>query len=267
MLPSIPLAAHTLQGAGPLVVLLHRALGNQQQWRSLARLLRADFQVLTLDLYGYGQTPLPDSTSDFSLSREAALVSNLLARLQLGEAPIHLVGHSYGGATALRLAWEIPARVASLTLFEPVAFHLLAADDPVLQPVMQILDEVRNQLHQGRPDLAVGCFIDYWSGPGSFAASSVRSQQTFCAGLEKLLLDFQALLTDPLRLTDLRNLPIPVCLLAGRSSRPPALRVAELLAATLPDCQMQWVDGGHMAPVGQAAEVNPLFANWLRSHR
>jgi pimeloyl-ACP methyl ester carboxylesterase len=262
-----PIAAHSLQGAGPLVVLLHRALGSQQQWRSLARLLRADFQVLTLDLYGYGQTPLPESTSDFGLSQEAALVLRLLDHLQLNEAPVHLVGHSYGGATALRLAWEAPTRIASLTLFEPVAFHLLAADDPALQPVLAVLAEVQRQLQHGRPDLAVGCFIDYWSGPGSFAGSSVRSQQTFCAGLEKLLLDFQGLLGDPLRLTDLVDLPIPVCLLAGRSSQPPALRVAELLAATLPDCQFHWVEGGHMAPVSHAQEVNVLIVDWLRSRR
>lgn len=267
MPPSIPLAAHTLQGEGPLVVLLHRALGNQQQWRSLARLLRADFRILTLDLYGYGQTPLPESTSDFGLSQEAALVLRLLDHLQLNDAPVHLVGHSYGGATALRLAWEDPARVASLTLFEPVAFHLLATDDPALQPVLEVLAEVRRQLQQGRPDLAVGCFIDYWSGPGTFAGSSTRSQLTFCAGLGKLLLDFQALLSDPLRLNNLKDLPLPVCLLAGRRSRPPALRVAELLAATLPDCQFHWVEGGHMAPVSHAHEVNVLIADWLRSRR
>lgn len=267
MPPTIPLAAHTLQGQGPLVVLLHRALGNQQQWRSLARQLRADFRVLTLDLYGYGQTPLPESTGDFALSREAALVRKLMDRLQPDGAPVHLVGHSYGGATALRLAWEAPARVASLTLFEPVAFHLLAADDPALQPVLQLRAELERQLQQGRPDRAVGCFIDYWSGPGTFAGSSTRSQQGFCAGLEKLLLDFQALLTDPLRLTDLANLPIPVCLLAARGSQPPALRVAELLAATLPDCHFHWVEGGHMAPISHAAAVNALIGGWLRSCR
>lgn len=263
MAARIPLAAHSLQGEGPLVVLLHRALGSQLQWRGLARLLRRDFQVLTLDLYGYGQTPLPESPPEFSLSREAALVRNLLHQLQLGQGPLHLVGHSYGGAAALRLAWEDPGRIASLTLFEPVAFHLLAADDPALQPVLEIQAQIRRQLRQGRPDLAVGSFIDYWSGPGSFAGSSVRSQQTFCAGLAKLLLDFQALLSDPLRLAELQELPIPVCLLAGRSSRPPALRVAELLAATLPKAQLHWLEGGHMAPISHAGEVNARIAAWL----
>lgn len=262
---SHPLAAHTLQGQGPLVVLLHCSLGSRQQWRSLARLLEPNFTVLSLDLYGYGQTPFPVETTGFGLSQEAALVRRLLSQVHPDGEPVHLVGHSYGGATALRLAWEDPSRIASLTLFEPVAFHLLAPGDAALQPMLAVLAEMQRQRRQGRPDRAVGCFIDYWNGPGAFASSSERSRQNFCAGLEKLLLDFEGLLHDPLRPIDLANLPMPVCLLAGRSSQPPALRVAEVLAATLPQPQLHWVEGGHMAPVSHAAEVNPLIANGLRS--
>lgn len=264
-MPSHPLAAHSLQGQGPLVVLLHCSLGSRQQWRSLVRLLEPEYRVLSLDLYGYGQTPMPAQSAGFGLTQEAALVRQLLTQVQLDGAPVHLVGHSYGGATALRLAWEDPGLVASLTLFEPVAFHLLAPADPALQPMLAVLAEMQRQVRQGRPDRAVGCFIDYWNGPGAFANSSQRSQQNFCAGLKKLLLDFQGLLGDPLRPIDLANLPMPVCLLAGRSSQPPALRVAEVLAATLPEPQLHWVEGGHMAPVSHAAEVNALIDVWLRS--
>jgi pimeloyl-ACP methyl ester carboxylesterase len=38
---------------------------------------------------------------------------------------MHLVGHSYGGGVALRAAVERPERIASLTLYEPSAFHPL----------------------------------------------------------------------------------------------------------------------------------------------
>jgi len=40
--------------------------------------------------------------------------------------PVHLVGHSYGGAIMARVAADAPARVRSLTLIEPTLFHLLA---------------------------------------------------------------------------------------------------------------------------------------------
>jgi pimeloyl-ACP methyl ester carboxylesterase len=263
-MPSRHLPAHSLQGEGPLVTLLHCSLGSRQQWRALTRLLDADFRVLAPDLYGYGETPLPEPAQPFDLSREAALVRTLLDRVAPAGEPVHLVGHSYGGATALRLAWETPERVASLTLFEPVAFHLLAPDDPALLPMLAVRAEMERQAGRQRPDLAVACFIDYWNGPGAFAAASSKSRQHFCAGLGKLLLDFQGLLGDPLRLVDLRALTVPVQLLAGRASQPPALRVVEQLATTLPDCRLHWVSGGHMAPVSQAAEVNALIHQGLR---
>ena len=50
----------------------------------------------------------------------------MLAReLRPGEK-FHLIGHSYGGMVALQLAAQAqPQRVRSLSLFEPIAFHLL----------------------------------------------------------------------------------------------------------------------------------------------
>src|SRR6266516_1098475 len=38
-------------------------------------------------------------------------------------APVHLIGHSYGGGVALRVAVERSNRIASLTLYEPTAFQ------------------------------------------------------------------------------------------------------------------------------------------------
>lgn len=260
-----PVAAHTLQGQGPLVALLHCSLGTRRQWRHLTRLLEPEFRVLSLDLYGYGQTPMPAEPVGFGLQQEAALVRALLDQVDPGGEPVHLVGHSYGGATALRLAWDTPERVAGLALFEPVAFHLLAPQDPDLQPMLEVLEQIRRRLGQGRADLAAACFIDYWNGPGAFAAGSQSTQQHFVAGLEKLLLDFQGLLGDPLRLGDLQDFPLPVCLLAGRATQPPALRVATQLAGVLPHCEFHVVEGGHMAPVSHAEGVNDRLVQWLRS--
>src|SRR5262249_17875347 len=84
-------------------------------WRALTEDLQGRWRVLAPDLHGYGQTgPRPESHLP-GLGDEAALVDAVLGR---STERIHLVGHSYGGAVALRLASDRPARLLSLTLIE-----------------------------------------------------------------------------------------------------------------------------------------------------
>ncbi|HEX9874188.1 MAG TPA: alpha/beta fold hydrolase [Deferrimonas sp.] len=251
-------------GSGVPVVLLHCSMSSKDQWRSLARLLKGEYRVIAFDLYGYGETPLPAGIDTFSLGDEIALVERGLAGLLEEGEPFHLVGHSYGGAVALRLAHDRPERLRSLTLFEPVAFHLLRRDDPALQPVLQMARDLAAALGAGDPLAAAARFIDYWGGEGSFAATSLRTRELLAASIVKAPADFRALLDDPLSLDDCRTLDLPICLMAGRQSRLPALRVADLLGDVLPRCTRVWVPGGHMAPVTEAAQVNLLIREHLQ---
>jgi pimeloyl-ACP methyl ester carboxylesterase len=239
-------------------------MSSKDQWRSLARLLKGEYRVIAFDLYGYGATPLPTGIDNFSLGDEIALIERGLKGLLEAGEPFHLVGHSYGGAVALRLAHDRPQRVRTLALFEPVAFHLLRQDDPALQPVLEMAQDLAAALGAGDPMAAAACFIDYWGGKGSFAATSARTRELLAASILKAPADFRALLSDPLSPDDYRTLDLPVCLMAGRQSRPPALRVAEVLAEVLPRCRRVWVPGGHMAPVTEGAQVNPLIRKHLQ---
>lgn len=68
------------------------------------------------DLPGHGAAPDWDGKRDYmSQSLDRALAA-------MPEGPMDVVGHSYGGCVALRLAVEHPGRVRSLTLVEPVLF-------------------------------------------------------------------------------------------------------------------------------------------------
>ena len=49
----------------------------------------------------------------------------LLALTEHAGEAVHIVGHSYGGTVALEAARSLGRRTRSLTLIEPVAFHLL----------------------------------------------------------------------------------------------------------------------------------------------
>jgi pimeloyl-ACP methyl ester carboxylesterase len=255
---------HTLPGyfsagAGSAVVLLHCTLSSKNQWRALSSVLESEHRVIAVDLYGYGETPMPEKVAGFTLLDEVELVLSLLDRLLPPGEAFHLVGHSYGGAVALRLCHRAPQRVKTLTVFEPVAFHLLGRDDPGLQPVLTMMAELGRLLAAGLAAEAAATFLDYWSGPGSFANFPVRIQNDFARRTTKLALDFQALTGTPLTLDDYRQLVMPVTLIAGRSSRLPALRVAQELCGVLPDCTLHWVETGHMGPVTNPELVNPII--------
>jgi pimeloyl-ACP methyl ester carboxylesterase len=257
------LPAYFSAGEGPPVVLLHCTLSSKNQWRALSGMLEQSFRVIAVDLYGYGDTPMPENAAGFTLLDEARLVHALVEAVLLPDEPFHLVGHSYGGAVALRYCHHFPQRVKTLTVFEPVAFHLLERDDPGLWPVLAMMQELSGLMGAGENAQAAATFLDYWSGPGSFANFPPRVQKDFAHRTKKLELDFKALTRTPLSLEDYRQLRLPVTVIAGRLSRTPALRVAEKLSGALPCCTLRWVDTGHMGPVTHPELVNPIIKESL----
>ena len=92
-------------GQGQPVLLLHSSASNCGQWNGLVRSLRDRFHLLAPDLRGYGGTDAWPGQGAMSLSDEADCV---FAVMDSVSGPVHLVGHSYGGAVALRVALEQP---------------------------------------------------------------------------------------------------------------------------------------------------------------
>lgn len=99
------------EGRGPLVVTVHGVPGGRRDFRRFAAELTPHFRVVRLDLPGFGDAP-PAVGVD-SPARAAACVADFLA--DQGE-PAILVGHSMGGAVALRVAVAAPERVRGLAL-------------------------------------------------------------------------------------------------------------------------------------------------------
>src|SRR5262245_15034118 len=104
------------------VIALHCSGSSAKQWRSLAQRLGGRYPTSCPAFVGHGPRSHLIGTRPFTLADEAAPILRAVDSLQ---KPVHLVGHSYGGAVALRVARERPSRIASLTLYEPMALHLL----------------------------------------------------------------------------------------------------------------------------------------------
>jgi pimeloyl-ACP methyl ester carboxylesterase len=259
--------AYVEQGTGEPVILLHSSAGSSAQWRGLMDLLSGRFRVVAADLYGYGATASWPGRAPFALEHEAEIVHALLGRF---EEPAHLVGHSYGGAVALHVARTRADLLRSLTLIEPVAFHLLrysgALDALAFSEISEVAAKVWTAVQCG--NYAGGCasFVEYWSGPGAWAAIPAAKRDAMAARLAKVALDFHATLNEPAGLDDFRLMALPTLVLQGACSPLPTRRICERLAGALPESSFEIVEGaGHMLPLTHRDEVNRLVATHLAS--
>ena len=247
------------------VVLLHCSGSSGAQWRTLAARLGERYRVIAPDLIGYGAALPWSSSGEFSLAAEAAAVRSLLGTL--GE-PVHLVGHSYGGAVALHIARTRPELLRSLTLVEPSAFHLLRGGDAIdaaaWREITDVAAEARGALGVGDYGGGFGRFVDYWSGPGSWQAMPHDKRAVFAAQLGKVVLDFHALFSEPAELEDVCDIDLPTLLVQGGCTRLPSRCVCARLRMALPDASFRVVQGaGHMLPVTHREQVNGLIAGHL----
>jgi pimeloyl-ACP methyl ester carboxylesterase len=255
------------QGRGEPVLLLHSSGGSSGQWRALIDRLAGRYRVMAPDFYGYGATGSWPGHAAFTLKDEAEIVVALLRRA--GE-PAHLVGHSYGGAVALHVARERTGWLRSVSLIEPVAFHLLrdgtGPDAQGVAEITAVAEGVGRALASGDYLAGFGRFIDYWSGTGAWDSIPVSKHAPLAARLPKVALDFHATFNEPARLEHFRALALPALVVRGACSPLPTRRICERLAAVLPQVQARVVEGaGHMCPVTHRDHVNALIVARLES--
>ena len=250
-------------GAGEPVVLLHCSAGSGRQWAGVAEALRSDFRVIAPDLCGYGGTTHWPGNGTFNLAVEADLIAALLD--MLGK-PAHIVGHSYGGAVALQFASRYPRYRKTLTLIEPVAFHLLRDGDDVdaraLREITETAGTVVNAVHCGDYQGGMRRFIDYWGGSGAWDALPASQHLALAGRINKVALDFWATLNDPMRQADLASLEMPTLVVSGGQSPLPTRRVCFHLARTIPDVTVRTIaNAGHMLPFTHSNELLPLIVD------
>lgn len=108
----------TAGNRGNTVVLIHGASANAREFTTnLMPAMSDNFIVLAPDRPGHGYSAMPDS-QDGRLAMHARQIAGLIAATEGG--PVVVVGHSYGGAVALRLALDYPEAVRGLVLLAPV---------------------------------------------------------------------------------------------------------------------------------------------------
>lgn len=100
-------------GRGHPLVLVHGYLGGSAQWAAAVEPLRDVFDVIAVDLAGYGQAcgrAAPDTMAEHARAVLATLDD-------LGVDRCHLLGHSMGGMVAQEIVHRAPGRITRLVLY------------------------------------------------------------------------------------------------------------------------------------------------------
>lgn len=255
------------QGAGPAVVCLHSNASTSSQWRSLADRLSQRFRVFAVDGYGAGRSP--DWPADIAarLHEEMKLLAAVLDRA--GDK-FHVVGHSYGGAVALKLALASPHRVRSVVVYEPTLFHLVVRGDPMQSPargIWQAASEAADSVDRGDMQAGARRFIDFWMGNGAWSAMPPARQDAVAGSMRHVRRWRDALFAETEPRSAFARLEVPVLCMAGERSPESSLSVAGLLAETLPRVTLARQPGlGHMGPITHPEHVNAQIAEFLERH-
>ena len=243
-----------------LVIALHCSGAGAAQWRRLAEALGGNYDVVAPEHYGCDSAGPWSGDHAFSLADEAA---RSIALIDGTDRPVHLVGHSYGGGVALHVALARPGRIASLTLYEPSAFHLLGQfrhAAAAFAEIKAIAYAVASGVVAGDYRSAAAAFVDYWNGPGAWDALRPAVQDGLIRWMPKAPLDFTALLCEPTPASVYARLTCPTLVMRGEHAPAPTRLIAALLQSLMRHAQGSVVAAaGHMGPLTHAAEVNALI--------
>ncbi len=247
------------------VAALHCTLSSGRQWAPLVRALKPRRQIVTPDIAGYGDAmfcvPAPAS-----LANEVEFLSGQLDRIS---GPLHLVGHSYGGAIAFKAATmpRFAARLRSLTLIEPCLPSILldrTEDQPLYDGFARISQWICSALSHGDAPSALETFVRFWSGPGAWDRILPQARARMLLQADKVASNFSAAFAEAHVAEAARRIDVPVLLFAGGNSPEVTQRITRRLAAEIPRAVWhQLPSAGHMLAITHSAAIVPQIVRHI----
>jgi len=132
---------YEIYGLGPSVVLCHGFTGSHQNWLYQLPVLVPQYQVVTMDHRGHGDSDAPSSPDAYSVPIYAKDVRELLNHLNISQCC--LVGHSMGGFAALQFAVDYPQLLTALVLVDTMPGPMETPDYAEMRA--QFLEVARSQ--------------------------------------------------------------------------------------------------------------------------
>lgn len=242
---------HNEAGDGSALFLLHAGIADRTMWdEHLEPLAAAGYRVVAPDLPGFGEATVGPGP--------VAHWEDVLETMDaLGIERAALVGSSFGGAVALRVAAVAPERIDSLALFS-----VAAVPEPDPSPELLAVWEVEEiALEEGDHETAVAAVLSAWVRPQ--APDEVRDR---IAAMQRRNYEHHAgehgeHAPDPLEEDPglLSAITCPVLLAAGEEDMVDFRNAVPELAVKLPSATTALIpDCGHLAPLEAPEEFRRL---------
>jgi pimeloyl-ACP methyl ester carboxylesterase len=245
------------RGDGDAVLLVHGGVV-ADAWLPVSRQpsLTDRFRVIWYRRRGYGGSDAV--AGPFSIADQARDAFVLLQ--ELGVEKAHIVGHSAGGAIAIRLALDAPTVVHSLVLLEPAVFtDEEAASIDWIEPLTEIY-------RAGESGKAIHLFMKTAGGQnwraeieGNIPNAGAHAERD-AAGLFEG--DLPAVLETTYGPDDTGRIAQPVLYITGAQSRPQGKAATRLLAPHLEEAVIPGVNHSlqMVAPLAVAEKITEFIA-------
>ena len=224
--------------------------------------IMAGYDVTAPDLLGVAGAPPP---ANYSLEREVDAMVGLLEGLQ---APAMVFGHSFGGLVAMEAMMRVPSRFRALVAYEPVAIVLAGREGSEgAKAEVAVVDALMETSIDDGGRSWVEKFIDWWNGPGFFAAMPPAAQAPSVATALEAHRQAGVVKEATITRQGLATIMVPALYLTGVSSPSSARESAQMAAAAMPNGAVEVVDGaGHMGPMTHGKIVNGRILSFFAAH-
>nr|WP_254443302.1 alpha/beta hydrolase [Ruegeria arenilitoris] len=249
------------------VLTLHCTIAHSGAWSGLAAALEGEATLIAPDMLSHGRSPDWDGQGDyFDLTTE-------MAAAQLTE-PMDVIGHSFGGMIALRLATEYPDLIRSAVLIEPVFFAIAKQDAPELvEKHDHEAQPYTDALVAGDMALAARLFNRMWSTddsprwpdlPERTRAAMVRGVHVVPAVEDVLFQDQKGLLNPGV----LDRATMPILILSGSKTHSVMPAIGQGLQRRLTNASCAVVErAGHMVPISHPQDTARLVQQFWQDAR
>jgi pimeloyl-ACP methyl ester carboxylesterase len=242
------------------IVALHCSLGSGKQWSKLIDACGNQYHAIALDISGYSKNEPWHDPAPSSLDSEAAYLHQELKALP---GPIHLVGHSFGGAIAFKLATSkrYVRCVRSLTLIEPVLPSILLEhepDRPFYESFARESEHICTPIWLGDKERGLQQFLTFWNGHVCWENLSRNRKAAFIERVNKLVGDFSAVFGETGVTEAASRLSVPTLLFSGARSPRATQRIAKRLTSIIPGSRhIHLATAGHMLAITHSNDLDP----------